>query len=114
MKALTLWQPWASLVAAGGKRLETRSWSTAYRGPLLIHAATREPPTVCAAAFDEEAIQVLGVSDYRTLPRGVVVAIAELVDVRPTETVRQIARREYLFGDYTPAGSRGTCATCGA
>lgn len=34
MKAVTLWQPWASLVAAGVKRIETRSWKTSYRGPL--------------------------------------------------------------------------------
>lgn len=39
MKALSLWQPWASLVAIGAKTIETRSWSTSYRGPLAIHAA---------------------------------------------------------------------------
>lgn len=43
MRALTLWQPWASLVALGVKAIETRSWGTAYRGPLLIHAAVRPP-----------------------------------------------------------------------
>jgi hypothetical protein len=31
MKALTLTQPWASLVAFKAKRIETRSWSTNYR-----------------------------------------------------------------------------------
>ena len=39
MKVLTLTQPWATLVAIGAKRIETRSWATKYRGPLLIHAA---------------------------------------------------------------------------
>ncbi len=39
MKVLTLHQPWASLVALGVKTIETRSWSTQYRGPLAIHAA---------------------------------------------------------------------------
>lgn len=43
MKALTLHQPWASLIALGVKTVETRSWSTAYRGPLAIHAAKRKP-----------------------------------------------------------------------
>lgn len=38
MKVLTLHQPWASLVALGVKTIETRSWSTSYRGPLAIHA----------------------------------------------------------------------------
>lgn len=39
MKAITLTQPWATLVAIGAKRIETRSWRTNYRGPLAIHAA---------------------------------------------------------------------------
>lgn len=39
MKAITLTQPWATLVAIGAKRIETRSWATRYRGPLAIHAA---------------------------------------------------------------------------
>src|SRR6202030_2406661 len=43
MKALTLTQPWATLVAIGAKRIETRSWPTLYRGPLAIYAAKRFP-----------------------------------------------------------------------
>jgi hypothetical protein len=39
VKAITLTQPWASLVALGAKKIETRSWATSYRGPLMIHAA---------------------------------------------------------------------------
>lgn len=42
-KALTLTQPWATLVALGIKRVETRTWSTDYRGQLLIHAAKGNP-----------------------------------------------------------------------
>ena len=41
MKALSLWQPWASLIAAGVKRFETRHWETRHRGPIAIHAAKR-------------------------------------------------------------------------
>lgn len=43
MKALTVHQPYASLIAIGAKRIETRSWSTSYRGPLAIHAAALTP-----------------------------------------------------------------------
>ena len=39
MKALTLTQPWASLIAMLLKTYETRWWKTSYRGPLLIHAS---------------------------------------------------------------------------
>ena len=45
MKALTLTQPWATLVAMGAKRIETRSWTTNYRGPLAIHAG-KGPSTI--------------------------------------------------------------------
>ena len=41
MKALTIWQPWASLLVSGRKKYETRSWATSYRGPIAIHAAKR-------------------------------------------------------------------------
>ena len=41
MKAITIWQPWAFLLAMGAKQYETRSWETAYRGPIAIHAAKR-------------------------------------------------------------------------
>jgi activating signal cointegrator 1 len=41
MKALSLWQPHASLMAVGAKKIETRSWSTEYRGLVAIHAAKR-------------------------------------------------------------------------
>lgn len=39
MKAITLWQPWASLLAGGPKIYETHSWAAAYRSPVAIHAA---------------------------------------------------------------------------
>jgi len=44
MKAITLWQPWASLIASGVKRYETRSWAppAALIGQrIAIHAAKR-------------------------------------------------------------------------
>lgn len=39
MKALTIKQPWASLIVHGIKDIENRTWRTDYRGPLLIHAS---------------------------------------------------------------------------
>lgn len=43
MKALTIRQPWASLIALGVKTIETRSWRTNYRGPIAIHAGIAKP-----------------------------------------------------------------------
>jgi hypothetical protein len=45
-RAISLHQPWASLVALGIKRYETRSWSTKFRGKLLICSAKKYPVTV--------------------------------------------------------------------
>lgn len=40
MKAITIRQPWASLIASGYKKYEFRSWPTKYRGPIYIHAGS--------------------------------------------------------------------------
>lgn len=39
MKAITVQEPWATLLAIGEKRFETRSWKTNYRGRIAIHAS---------------------------------------------------------------------------
>lgn len=41
MKALSIRQPWASMIASGRKTIEVRSWSTSYRGDLLICAGKK-------------------------------------------------------------------------
>jgi hypothetical protein len=91
MKALTLYQPWASLVAAGAKTIETRSWSTTYRGRLAIHAGAR-PVKASDGSLDlwREQTQAhvlneqLGFDDPRgPLPLGAIVATCKLVDVVP-------------------------------
>lgn len=41
MKAITIREPWATLVAIGAKQIETRSWPTNYRGPIAIHASKK-------------------------------------------------------------------------
>lgn len=38
MEAITVLEPWASLIACGAKKIETRSWATKYRGKIAIHA----------------------------------------------------------------------------
>ena len=43
MKALSIHQPWAGLIAHGVKTIEIRKWGTEYRGPLVI-CSTKAPP----------------------------------------------------------------------
>ena len=38
MKALTIKEPWATLIIEGYKEYEFRSWQTKYRGKIYIHA----------------------------------------------------------------------------
>lgn len=38
MKAISILQPWASLIVCGAKDVENRTWTTAHRGPLAICA----------------------------------------------------------------------------
>ena len=53
LKALSLKQPWANMIVSGEKTIETRRWSTKYRGPLLIVSskAPNIPPAGCAVAL---------------------------------------------------------------
>jgi hypothetical protein len=113
MKVITLTQPWATLIAIGAKRIETRSWATSYRGPLAIHAAkglasvggrrglhaiVRNRPfcDVMFAPLDcTDSLQVCA-----RLPLGAIVATCDLVAILRTEN--------------TPIGVRGETAIVGA
>lgn len=116
MKALTLWQPWASLIAFGAKQIETRSWDTRYRGPLAIHAG-KGFPLECRALCAEEpfrsALQAAEIPDWQALPLGAVVAVVTVADCRPTgrtlssypfapEWLPEEGSPERAFGDYRP------------
>lgn len=65
MKALTISQPFASLIAAGEKWVENRNWPTKYRGPLAIHAG--------------KGTQYLSLAELRKYQTGQVIAVANLV-----------------------------------
>lgn len=92
MKAITIRQPWASLIASGEKRYETRSWPTKYRGPIAIHAGKQDDPDVfqyllCKIATMEQ-LEACGITPetLQKLPHGAVIATAELVDVYRIES----------------------------
>ena len=64
MKALSVRQPYANQIVNGGKKIEYRTWTTGYRGPLLI-CSTKTPDP--------------GGEKY---PCGCALAVVELVDIR--------------------------------
>ena len=53
IKALSVRQPWASLIASRKKTIEVREWRTKHQGPLLICASKRPaaPPCGCMVAL---------------------------------------------------------------
>lgn len=74
-KALSVQQPWASLLAYGIKDVENRTWRTSFRGPLAIHASK---------TFDRDALRdrrVASVLDVMQddFPLGVVVGVVDVV-----------------------------------
>ena len=117
MKAISLWQPWATLIAIGAKRIETRSWYTNYRGPLAIHASKKwsyELARMCREPYFDPALGVKGYSNPDDLPRGCIVATCTLDDCCAIgdqlggciwlngNRLPLPAYPERAFGDYTP------------
>jgi hypothetical protein len=91
VKAISLWQPWASFIASGAKRIETRSWATSYRGPIAIHAAKRKilkeikelaeyeeyRAALRIPVEEEEDLEVeAATKKMLTLPYGAIIAVA--------------------------------------
>ena len=79
MKAISLWQPWASLMAYRFKTIETRHWPTSYRGPLIIHAAKRKMDII-----HDEAVrnfESVNVDWLDGLPFGYLLCLVTLIDV---------------------------------
>lgn len=106
MKCISLWQPWATLMAIGAKRIETRSWPTSHRGPLAIHAAKKRPSEIPGlldairadwphwsealrrdgCVLDEER-KLIGLGG---LPYGAIVAVVHLDDCFGTHRLRRM------------------------
>lgn len=101
MRCISLWQPWASAVALGLKRIETRHWSTNYTGRFAIHAAKR-----WTADERDTAAMFAELYDLRlaTPPLGAIVATARLVRCDRSEAIlrRGITEMEEAFGNYGP------------
>jgi len=124
MKAITIWQPWASLLVCGAKRFETRSWATSYRGPIAIHAAKKDVFDALSMIPVPTAVgmkKLLGV-EWKELPTGAVIATATLIGCHEIDHIIDSGRsideigcwdcdldgwiaatpQEVRFGDWTP------------
>lgn len=86
MKALSLWQPWATLVACGVKQFETRDWRTQHRGLVAIHAAKAEDGWKKLNPLQWSELAGMGITGPADVPSGAIVAVASIVRCVPTGT----------------------------
>ena len=98
MKAITILQPFASLIACGAKQIETRSWATKYRGKIAIYAGKSFPQPIKEMCWSEPFWSELLKADIKlsfcNMPFGAVIATADLVDC-----FRVIGRVYLTIGD---------------
>lgn len=85
MKAITIKQPWATLIALGEKKFETRSWKTKYRGPLAIHAGKSVDKEACEEMWIKDVLAEHGIKSWKQLPTGVILATTELKECYAVE-----------------------------
>ena len=104
MRAISLWQPYASLWLSPYKLHETRHWSTQYRGPLAVHAAKRAETVV------DDRVEFLlrahfGRDWARTLPRGALIGVLNLDGCERTEKIYPLqpaTADDYACGNFAP------------
>jgi hypothetical protein len=113
MRALSMTQPWATLLAHGYKTIETRSWRTDYRGPLAIHAAKgwpREAMELCLSEPFRSCLREAGVKKVGDLPRGAILGTCIIAWCARTENLvadslhpaeQPFDAQEHAFGDYS-------------
>jgi hypothetical protein len=110
IKAITLWNPWALLMAAGAKTIETRSWATGYKGPLAIHAAKKKDTDILnywTQPAYRDVLEAAGFGEPDDQFFGCIVAVVNLQGCWPSEKLRarleETGRQEeILFGNYAP------------
>lgn len=115
MRAISLWQPWASLYLTARKIHETRSWFTAYRGALCIHAAKRKLTRAELLALPKPFAAILnaefGAKWFTELPYGALIGRVDLERCMHTEDIYETfwfegdgrgAPDDYWCGDFTP------------
>lgn len=100
LPTLSLWEPWASLIAEGLKHHETRHWPTKRRGLMAVHASKKvdvagAPHALCEFAWGE--------GWAKTRPGGHIVAVAELTGCFPSEVLEgSIWNSDWRAGNFGP------------
>lgn len=102
MKAIALWQPWASLWLTERKIHETRHWETKHRGWIAVHAAKRFEKD-----FDrDEPMGLLlpkefGADWAKTLPTGAIIGAVNLTHCLLMKNTRPASDDDYDTGNWS-------------
>jgi hypothetical protein len=114
MKAISLWQPWASLMALGAKTIETRPRRTHIRGDVAICSTKTQPPGGLDRMMQEPFRTALGIDAiepdapniidlHRHFPNGYVLCVVEIYACLTSEWLAQkggVTEQEFAFGNY--------------
>jgi hypothetical protein len=102
VKAISLWQPWASLWISPAKLDETRHWPTLYRGPLAVHAAKT---FVRDFGSSNPILEILedkfGPHWSAELPVGALIGVVNLICCVPTDDL-VVGADNRACGDFSP------------
>src|SRR3546814_2371221 len=107
MRTISLYQPWASAMALGLKKIETRGTRILGRGPTAIHGAKKWDEDLEYEASDfSRLFNAPGLIDA---PRGYIIAVGRIVDCVPSEElVDKISNQEQMLGNYSPRSEEHT------
>ena len=101
MSAVSLTQPWASAVAEGHKRYETRTWAiTAVRlGTIALHATARPDKEFC------DSVRPMFGDDY-TFPTSAIIGLIHVTECHKTNSLKMPMTleervKEYGLGDFS-------------
>jgi hypothetical protein len=86
LRALPLWQPFASLVANGVKTIETRTWETDFRGRFVVCATKKgAPEPLYGHTLNRIRASGIDTTPYErnTAPNGAALAVVTITDCRP-------------------------------
>jgi hypothetical protein len=118
MKALTVYQPYAALIAIGAKPYEFRPRRLNYRGTVAIHAGKKDPhktPLLELQGFEAAVNKAFEASDaWSMLPLGAVIAVVDIVDCERitaahgsdwAQTVTSAGAINFISNDYLIFGN---------
>lgn len=84
MKAISIKQPWGSLIVSGVKDIENRTWATKFRGRVLVHAGAKSAnywDSPLCGIIDEFIRKITKTgTDYSNYQHGAIIGSVEIVD----------------------------------